>query len=248
MLFLKTVKTNLLRYLILTFLLLATLPSQATRKAMIFRGQGVCDGCAESVGILLISKGWQVKYVTERGLTPDNFRDTQMYIQPGGDDDIESTMKSLAPADVAQLRQFVKKGGIYLGICAGAYLAGTFADDDESVPAFSLMPSEAQMEYSSDKPAVVPIVTSQGRRWVYYQSGPNFPEPKDKNIKVWARYQKSGHPAALISNYGHGRVGVIGPHFEASKDWYEDEGLHDPDRLDFDLFFQFLEQLTNTKT
>ena len=41
-------------------------------------------------------------------------------------------------------------------------------------------------------------------------------------LEVWARYETTGHIAAMVTGWGRGTVGVAGPHFEAAYDWYRD--------------------------
>jgi hypothetical protein len=45
----------------------------------------------------------------------------------------------------------------------------------------------------------------------------------------------NGLPAAVIAPFGAGAVGVVGPHPEATPDWFSDVGLTVPDDLRADL-------------
>ncbi|HYH24317.1 MAG TPA: hypothetical protein VD834_03130, partial [Blastococcus sp.] len=45
----------------------------------------------------------------------------------------------------------------------------------------------------------------------------------------------NGLPAAVVAPFGRGAVGVVGPHPEASPDWYRDSGLPVPSDLRADL-------------
>jgi len=52
-------------------------------------------------------------------------------------------------------------------------------------------------------------------------------------VRVLATYPNDTI-AALVARFGSGRVGVVGPHPEATQDWYTDAGLL-VDRLGLDL-------------
>jgi hypothetical protein len=47
----------------------------------------------------------------------------------------------------------------------------------------------------------------------------------------------------LVAPFARGRVGVVGPHPEATPDWYDDYGLIDPDGLDADLGHDLIDTL-----
>jgi len=51
---------------------------------------------------------------------------------------------------------------------------------------------------------------------------------------VLATYD-NGLPAAVVAPFGRGAVGVVGPHPEASADWYAAYGLPLPDDVRADL-------------
>jgi len=51
----------------------------------------------------------------------------------------------------------------------------------------------------------------------------------------------TGTAAALVADYGAGRVGVVGPHPEADHSWYDDAGLTNPDGVHPDLGHDLIE-------
>jgi len=80
-------------------------------------------------------------------------------------------------------------------------------------------------------------------RNVYYQAGPHFGSTLPANGKALAYYAGSNHIAARISDYGKGRVGLIGPHYEADASWYAADQLPVNAAQHQDLFFRMLRQL-----
>jgi hypothetical protein len=56
---------------------------------------------------------------------------------------------------------------------------------------------------------------------------------------VLATYD-TGAVAALVTSYGAGRVGVVGPHPEADRHWYP-RGLTNPDGIRPDLGYDLIQ-------
>jgi glutamine amidotransferase-like uncharacterized protein len=132
----------------------------------------------------------------------------------------------------ATIRAYVGGGGRYLGFCLGGYLAGR-------TPGFALLPGDTD-QYVRTKRAtvrttddtVVEVRWRGSRRHLFFQDGPVFQlDPGATGVDVLARYP-NGELAALVAPFGAGRVGVVGPHPEATPDWYGDLGLPDPDHTE----------------
>ncbi len=71
------------------------------------------------------------------------------------------------------------------------------------------------------------------RKALFFQDGPHF-DIKRRSATVLATYQ-NGTVAASVTPFGAGRVGVVGPHPEATRDWFTDAGLRVPRPLGLDL-------------
>lgn len=213
--------------------------------ALIYRGPASCNGCSETIADRLRSK-YQVVYVGPReklDVTASTLSTAQLYVQPGGGDldDTWPHVRRYAPL----LRDYVRNGGKYLGVCLGAYLAGT-------LPGFDLLPGRGQTDQyitsrgavvTSEIDTVVPLYWRGALRHVYFQDGTRL--MIDQNAApahIIAAYT-NGEIAAAVQNYGKGRVGMVGPHPEADESWYSMYGLKNPDgRMSFDLF----DDLVNT--
>ncbi|NJC72528.1 hypothetical protein HC031_22815 [Planosporangium thailandense] len=204
--------------------------------ALVYRGPASSPGCPEAVAALLKSSRWgfDVRYVGPAEDVPLSARalaGATLYAQPGGE--------SLADGyghlrrDREAIRRFVRSGGRYLGFCLGGYLAG-------ATPGFGLLPGDTDQYIASSGATVattdstVVEVTWQGRpRALFFQDGPYFWVRPGADVDVLASYP-NGTIAALVAQFGAGRVGVVGPHPEATDDWYDDAGL-DAVRLGADL-------------
>jgi glutamine amidotransferase-like uncharacterized protein len=206
--------------------------------ALVYRGPASTQGCPEAVSEALARSRWdlQVRYVGPKEplrMGPDALSQSVLYAQPGGGGLSRAwrKMDRHAPA----IRTFVRSGGGYLGFCLGGYLAG-------ETPGFGLLPGDADRWISSRRASVdhpgdaVVMVTWDGvRRYIYAQDPPWFDlDPRRGAADVLATYG-NGLPAAVVAPYGRGTVGVVGPHPEATPDWFSDVGLAVPADVRADL-------------
>jgi glutamine amidotransferase-like uncharacterized protein len=207
--------------------------------ALVYRGKAAQpQGCSTAVATLLRSSRWgfDVRYVGRKEdlpLTPDVLARAVLYAQPGGGE-LEPAYRRLRKHETT-IRDFVAAGGRYLGFCLGGYLAG-------ATPGFGLLPGDTD-QYIATRGATTASrrdtlvqVRWRGRpRQLYFQDGPAFlVRPGVPGVAVLARYP-NGAIAALTAPFGSGVVGVVGPHPEATHDWYDDAGLVAPDGLAADL-------------
>jgi glutamine amidotransferase-like uncharacterized protein len=76
---------------------------------------------------------------------------------------------------------------------------------------------------------------------MYFQDGPVFALTDGAAATVLAAYD-TGAPAAVVTAFGAGRVGVVGPHPEADASWYRAAHLTNPDGIHFDLGYDLIEE------
>ena len=74
-------------------------------------------------------------------------------------------------------------------------------------------------------PKLTSVVWKGKRTKLYFQYGPSFDANLIPGVNVWATYEESGNGAALIVPFGDGQVGVLGPHPEATEEWFKEDGL-----------------------
>lgn len=137
-----------------------------------------------------------------------------LLIMPGGAD--IAYMKKLNGSGNQVIKNYVQNGGIYLGICAGAYYAADYIEFDSGGPREVL--GNRELCFFPGK-AIGPV--KQGAHWVQIAGqkmllydGPYF-ENADQfdQVTVLARYDN--HSAAIISTQiGLGSVILSGVHFE----------------------------------
>lgn len=196
--------------------------------ALVYRGPAARpSACSDAVADLLASSplGFDVRFVGPRGelpLKPAILAQAALYAQPGGG--------GLAPAyrrmrkHRETIRAYVAGGGRYLGFCLGGYLAG-------ATPGFDLLPGDTDRYISSrdattrgTRDAAIEVSWRGRQRRMYFQDGPIFLLRPGTGATVLARYGND-EIAALVAPFGLGRVAVVGPHPEATADWFVDAGL-----------------------
>lgn len=200
--------------------------------ALVYRGPASCSGCSEAAAKLIKSarRKFRVAYIgpkERRKLTATNLRKAALYVQPGGDTSVAKADRLLGAKAKKAITRYVRAGGRYLGICQGAYLAG-------SMPGMGLLRPANTDQYIKTKGAatksvrdtVIPVQWGTKRYPMYFQDGPYFTTGSARGVEVLARYT-NGKIAALTKKVGSGRVAVIGPHPEAPRVWYQAIGQAD---------------------
>lgn len=213
-----------------------------TPLALVYNGPLGCSACAPTVATLLrgAPHPYRVEYVGGKTpLTAAALADAQMYVQPGGGADLKGTWRHLS-GSAGLIRDWVRDGGSYLGLCFGAYLAGRDLG-------FDLLPGDTNGYVGSrgatvpdDRDTVVPVNWRGKPRHMYFQDGPAFFLNPGADAKVLATYP-NGTAAVVVAPYGKGQVGVSGPHPEADESWYAEKDLHNPDGVHFDLAYELIE-------
>lgn len=178
----------------------------------------------------------------ERMDVPEALRSgPRLFVQPGGDE-LDDAWAFVGPV-ADSVRGFVDGGGAYLGLCLGGYLAG-------ASPGYGLVPGDTD-QYSArpgallhgSASAVLPVNWRGTRRMLYAQDPPVFEVAEGtRGMEILARYA-DGSVAALVVPFGRGRVGVVGPHPEATDDWFVDEGLRPVEPSGLDLGVDLLHTL-----
>lgn len=198
--------------------------------ALVYRGPASLPGCPEAVANLLAASRWgfDVRYVGPKEklrLSAETLAGATLYAQPGGGT-LGAAYRKLG-RHRGEIRDFVRSGGRYLGFCLGGYLAG-------ATPGFGLLPGDTDQYISSKKAtvksdgnALVHVAWRGQKKTLFFQDGPYFWLHSDATATVLATYSNN-KIAAVVTEFGAGRVGVVGPHPEATEDWFVDAGLRDP--------------------
>ena len=157
-----------------------------------------------------------------------------VFFMPGGA--ATPYLQKLKTPGNQKIRDYVAQGGVYFGICAGAYYACREICFEQDVPELALnqkcgldlVEAVAEGTLKNDfglpsyyKPTAANAVITKVR-WlddgeehgVLYHGGPKFEQVKDAEILAVYEEAEGNPPAILARRYGQGLVIVSGVHFE----------------------------------
>lgn len=149
----------------------------------------------------------------------------RLMIVPGGN--YETMGRSLNPNSARKIHDAVKNNLNYLGICAGAFLAGAVADngfDLTSGVRFHFYSAESQ---GIRKAALAIRDVRGGTLDQYWEDGPELSGFGD----VVARYP-DGMPAVVEGHFGNGWLVLSGVHPEAPPSWRDGMSFQTPIGVD----------------
>jgi len=162
-------------------------------------------------------------------------KDFQALIIPGGSATTESTTMGAEARD--EIKRFINDGGIYLGVCAGAYLASSLKK--VYLGLLPIKTNDSEHWWRTDgAPKLLVELTPAGQEVfgiqskyvsIAYENGPVFSPPFEKpddSYTPLGYFREEvvgdggspgvmiGAPAAILSRYGKGVILVISPHPE----------------------------------
>lgn len=205
-----------------------TLANAATSKSYnvaVYRGQAGCPGCSEMVVKSLIGTGLplHISYVGEKEklkLNEQTLKKFDIYIQPGGGQDIPGSYEVIGDEGAEAIRQFVKNGKDFIGICMGAYLA------DKDWIGLIDAPLESEVGRPDSRARdegdyTLQIKWNNKQEAFYFQDGPYLNNTTSGNGFQAIAYYENGDIAIASYKYGKGNVILSGPHPEADETWID---------------------------
>jgi len=168
-----------------------------------------CDAMVE-----ILSPSHDIKIINEKDLNKETLKDVQLIVFGGGIGDSDKYYDFFKRREGNLISDFIAGGGCYLGICMGAYWASRdyfdILNDIEPVQYIKRPNADIRRSY-----ATVADVLWMGRpESMFFYDGCTF--VGNGEIITLARYA-NGDPMAIAQ----GRVGLIGCHPEAKKEWYD---------------------------
>ncbi len=191
----------------------------------VYRGEAGCEGCSEMVVKSLINTGLNlsVSYIGENEMLKLNSRNLDkfdLYIQPGGGQNISAAYNALGDEGAEAIRNFVRSGKGFLGLCMGAYLA----DKDWIGLIDAPLDTEAGRpgaEATNEGDYTLSILWGGKKESAYYQDGPYLNNSSTSKGFTPISYYSNGDVAMAAYTYGKGKVVLTGPHPEADESWID---------------------------
>jgi glutamine amidotransferase-like uncharacterized protein len=183
--------------------------------ALFMRHPECSEDCAHAM-IHALSSNYQIRVFTEEELDDDNFfNNLDVIAFPGGIGDSDSYPNFFTRRRANRIAEFISGGGHYLGICMGAYWAGSRYFDilDGVNPEQYIKRFNADVKRSYGTVASVTWKNQQEK--MYFYDGCALVGDEER-FKVIARYTNND-PMAIIQ----GRIGLIGCHPEAPEYWFQ---------------------------
>jgi glutamine amidotransferase-like uncharacterized protein len=199
-------------------------PAKGDGDILLFQGTGTSRNDVTAIGALLRESGLAFSTADTaqmNAMKAEDLRRYRLLIMPGGN--FEDMGNALTLEAAANMAAAVRGGLNYLGICAGAFIAG-------NTPYNGLNLTDGRqfhfytLESQGFRKSAVWITASDGSRSEqYWEDGPE--------LSGWgepiARYP-DGTPSAVQGKAGEGWVVLIGTHPEAPESWRRDVMVRTP--------------------
>lgn len=169
-----------------------------------------CNGMTQA-----LSPAYNIRTFKKEEFSKETLDGVTVVAFPGGIGDADSYYKFFKRRSANLIADFVDGGGYYLGICMGAYWAGShyfdILNDVDAVQYIRRPGADIRRSYST----TAPVLWNNHSEDMFFYDGCALVGDETKFTTI-ARYANRD-PMAIIQ----GRIGIIGCHPESSKYWYE---------------------------
>jgi glutamine amidotransferase-like uncharacterized protein len=185
--------------------------------------------------IKALGKHYDFKIFSKNALEDNFFDNVDIIAVPGGIGDSDS-FENLFKHNATRVKDFVRSGGAYLGICMGAYWAGSYyfnmLDSVDAVQYITRPDTDTRRPHAKN----ISVTWNNIPQKMFFYDGCALVGDSTK-FKTIATYA-NGDPMAIIQ----GNIGLIGCHPESEQFWYDSyswlkgqyhNGLHHTWLLDF---------------
>jgi glutamine amidotransferase-like uncharacterized protein len=230
----------------------STAPVQANpepeKYALIYNGPASAEDCPEAAAAIAESVGLKVKFVSNLGDLPNLLKNTAVFIIGGTQDDLTPLVKAFTPKVTEALKDYLRNGGRYLGICGGGFMASTgWREGQTLVKGLGIIPAQSKVYRDDFKARIIPIRWQGKTRPMYSKAGPSFQLVNGPGEVQVIAYYEDGSIAALMSSYGKGKLAVCGPHPEAPPSWKDEAADGYKWTSSTDLAMDFLKDLLSDR-
>jgi hypothetical protein len=190
--------------------------------ALIYNGPISAEDCPEAAAVIAKKAGLEIRFLSDPAELPRLLDKTAVFIVGGTEDELSPLLKAFTPKVTTALKDYLRRGGRFLGICGGGFLASTgWKEETIHRKGLGIIPAESSVFQNSFEARILPVRWSGETRAMFFKAGPDFRlAPSKETVQIVATYS-DGSIAALMCSYGKGRVAVCGPHPEARRSWID---------------------------
>jgi glutamine amidotransferase-like uncharacterized protein len=225
-------------FTILGFLLTAHCQTSPASEVALYSDAGCWDESVQALERMFEWMGCTVKKV-DADFINSGLGSCKILCVPGGD--MYQYARDISAAGKTNIKDFIKAGGAYIGVCGGAYFAAekvVWRGQQLSMTPLALFAGTAQgpideiipyPDYGMSKIVILDTThaitqSEPDSLWVLYYWGPVLIPDQGADISILGRYETYDQPAMLAFRYGGGRVFLIGTHPEIEEDSDRDGG------------------------
>ena len=209
-----------------------TIKSEVKTKVAMMVGPGAVGAAFNWMQVLSFCPQMEVKFVDGRMIREGALEGCDVYVCPGGYD--RQIYRDIGREGAEVIREFIRKGGCYLGTCAGAIFT---LNDAKGYGLSPWKQDPANSNFAHGHAQIVMSITKRGselmgvpasNRFVWYWNGPlMIPAPiEGMKSEVLATYhgdilmnttnllRQAGYPAMVSVEFGKGKMVVSSCHPE----------------------------------
>lgn len=165
----------------------------------------------------LAAHGYDVDYFENPSSLIKELDSAALVIFPGTNDDagtLGEFINEFSQETLVSIDRFVRRGGRFLGVCGGAYIASTaYETAFESGKGLGLAPVFSHGYLDNEHATIIDVQWKHKNRTIYYQLGQALTIEDGVNYKIISTY-RDGTIAGAIIRIEKGGYYLIGPHPE----------------------------------
>lgn len=198
----------------------------ARLRVAVFDAPGVADTALESALAAFAAEGIDARRVTPEDVRTGALERAEVVLFTGGRGSVQGRL--LGEDGRARVRRFVERGGGYVGICAGAYLALQGGPEDHKLAIVAGRNLTGDRWRRGIAPARVIPSDGAEPRFLHYANGPLLAHEAVEGLApfvtlatfdadiYWERWdthagEMPGTPAVVAAGYGRGRIVLFSP-------------------------------------
>ena len=210
------------------------------KRIAIFLHQPYCSVQSNNGIIKSLSPHYSFKIFTRHDLENDFFDDVDCVCFPGGLGDA-GKFDYLTAEHQTRIKKFVEQGGKYLGICMGAYWAGSeyfnILDNIDTVQYITRPGTDTRRPHAK---ALSVTWNGEPHKMFFYDGCALVGNGEYKTVATYA----NGDAMAIMQN----NIGLIGCHPESEQHWYKSYSWMKPhyhNGVHHQLLLEFVNELMN---